>query len=136
MEQILQELKEEFASLPDSFSRYAYLIELARLLPPVDTTLRQEAYRYHGCQSQVWLRVRVQDESFYLDADSDTLLIRGVLALFREVLNGQPVASVEQADFDLLETLGIGEYFSSVRTGNIARLLPELQRRLQHVLSS
>lgn len=134
MEKIIQELKEEFASLPDSFSRYTYLIELARLLPPVDETLRQEPYLYRGCQSQVWLRVRVQDEQFYLDADSDTLLIRGVLALFREVLDGQPVAAVAQANFDLLNDLGIREHFSAVRTGNIAGLLPELQRRLRNVL--
>lgn len=134
MEKIIQELKEEFASLPDSFSRYTYLIELARLLPPVDETLRQEPYLYRGCQSQVWLRVRVQDEQFYLDADSDTLLIRGVLALFREVLDGQPVAAVAQANFDLLNDLGIREHFSAVRTGNIAGMLPELQRRLRNVL--
>lgn len=134
MEKIIQELKEEFASLPDSFSRYTYLIELARLLPPVDETLRQEPYLYRGCQSQVWLRVRVQDEQFYLDADSDTLLIRGVLALFREVLDGQPVAAVAQANFDLLNDLEIREHFSAVRTGNIAGLLPELQRRLRNVL--
>ena len=136
MEKIIQELKEEFASLPDSFSRYTYLIELARLLPPVDETLRQEPYLYRGCQSQVWLRVRVQDEQFYLDADSDTLLIRGVLALFREVLDGQPVAAVAQANFDLLNDLGIREHFSAVRPGNIAGLLPELQRRLRNVLSA
>ena len=134
MEKIIQELKEEFASLPDSFSRYTYLIELARLLPPVDETLRQEPYLYRGCQSQVWLRVRVQNEQFYLDADSDTLLIRGVLALFREVLDGQPVTAVAQANFDLLNDLGIREHFSAVRTGNIAGLLPELQRRLRNVL--
>ena len=85
----LQALKEEFASLPDCFARYAYLTELSALLAPPPEVRRAE-YSYRGCQSQVWLCARADAGVCRLAADSDTLIIRGVLALFRELLEGQP----------------------------------------------
>lgn len=65
-----------------------------------------------------------------LAADSDTLIIRGVLALFRELLEGQPVEEVLRSDFNLLQELGLSEHFSSTRTAGVAGLLPEIRRQL------
>ncbi len=131
----LSALRSEFLSLPDGFAQYAYLVELSQLLPPPEDSLRQGLNAYHGCQSQVWLRVRVEGGRFYLDADSDTLIIRGVLVLFRELLDGQPAEEVLAADFDLLSKLGIEEQFSAQRVGSIAGLLPELKKRLRRLLT-
>lgn len=129
----LEQLKAEFASLPDGFSRYSYLVELAALLPRAED-LQQEERLYRGCQSQVWLRVERKEGRCRLAADSDTLIIRGVLALFVDLLDDRPAEEVLAARFHLLDDLGIGEHFTSRRAGGIAGLLPEIQRRLTHGL--
>ena len=66
-----------------------------------------------------------------LDADSDTLLIRGLLYLFRDLLGGRTVDEVLNARFDLLKELALAEHFNSRRTAGIAGLLGEIQRRLE-----
>lgn len=130
----LDQLKAEFDGLPDGFARYSYLVELAALLPPPGEGLRREARLYRGCQSRVWLAVRVSGGVVRLDADSDTLLIRGILALFRDLLDGRTRDEVLAARFDLLEELSIGEHFNSQRSAGIAGLLPEVQRRVRDAL--
>lgn len=126
----LHQLKLEFDSLPDGFARYTYLTELSALLAP-PPQVRQEKYSYRGCQSKVWLRATAEDGLCHLAADSDTLIIRGILALFQEVLEGQPVGEVLAADFDLLRELNLSEHFSSTRTAGVAGLLPEIRRQLK-----
>ena len=82
---VLAQLKGEFASLPDGFARYSYLTELSALLSP-PREVRQDQFLYRGCQSKVWLHVTVENGLCHLAADSDTLIIRGILSLFRELL--------------------------------------------------
>ena len=130
----LDQMKVEFQSLPDGFARYSYLVELAALLPPPGDGLRRETHRYRGCQSQVWLAVTARDGTVRLDADSDTLLIRGILSLFRDLLDGRAADEVLNARFDLLQELPLAEHFSSRRTAGIAGLLGEIQRRLKNAL--
>lgn len=129
----LDALRQEFSSLPDGFARYFYLIELAALLPEGNGALRQDAYRYRGCQSNVWLKVWQENGVFHMSADSDTLIIRGILYLFCAVLEGCTAQEVLSAGFDLLGELNIAEHFNSQRTAGIGALLPELKRRLGHV---
>lgn len=126
---VLAQLKGEFASLPDGFARYSYLTELSALLPRTPE-VRQDRHLYRGCQSKVWLRVSVENGLCHLEADSDTLIIRGILALFRELLEGRPVPEVREARFDLLGELNLSEHFSSTRTAGVAGLLPEICRQL------
>lgn len=132
---VLAQLKTEFASLPDGFARYSYLTELSALLSP-PREVRQDRYSYRGCQSRVWLHVTAESGLCHLEADSDTLIIRGILALFRELLEGRTVPEVLEARFDLLGELKLSEHFSSARTAGVGGLLPEIQRQLSCQASS
>ncbi len=122
--EILAELQEEFLSLPDAFSRYSYLAELSSLLAPPED-IRDENNRYNGCQSLVWLAIESKNGHCELNGDSDTLIIRSILFLFKELLDGQDIADVLRAEFDLLSALDIAELFSPSRKVGVAGLLPE-----------
>ena len=100
--QRLEGLNAEFAELTDSFDRYSYLVELAALLPAYPDELRDEAHLVRGCQSHVWLSTYERDGLFYFDGDSDTLILKGILLLFQDLLCGLPAEQAAGADLDLL----------------------------------
>lgn len=118
-----------FAGFTDSLDRYSYLVSLASLMPETEV-LRQERFRYAGCQSSVWLCVSEEEGQCRLAADSDTLILRGVLSLLAALLDGRPVQEVLSADFNLLEALELTDLFSSSRVTGISGLLGEIQKRL------
>lgn len=126
----LEELKKEFASLKDGFARYSYLVEISALLPK-EEGIRDDRWLYNGCQSRVWLKVREEDGKCRIAADSDTLIIRGILYLLADLLDGRNSQEVLEADFDLLQDLSIGDQFSSERVLGISGLLPEIKKRLK-----
>lgn len=127
----LTDLKAEFSSLPDGFARYCYLVELSALLPEGSAALRQPEHRYEGCQSLVWLRVWREDGLCRLEADSDTLILRGILYLYRLLYDGETAArSAALAPLDLLRELDLGEHFGARRALGIGGLAQEIQKRL------
>ena len=84
----------EFQELGDGFEQYAYLIELSVALPPLPEEKKTDDRLVKGCQSHVWLDLRTEDSAFAFDADSDTLILKGVLYLLREIFNGQQPEAV------------------------------------------
>lgn len=128
----LVKLKMEFESLEDGIARYTYLIELSKLLPKYDG-ICCEKNLFKGCQSQVWLDLAVDDGKCTIKANSDTLIIRGILYIFISLLDRQPIKDVLEADFDVLQELGIEEYFFGQRKNGVLGLLPEIIRRLKGV---
>ena len=130
MTEELYRLREEFASLPDGFSRYSYLLELSSLLDTGHPALRREENLYRGCQSAVWLLPKVENGAVKLYADSDSLLLRGVLYLYSAVLDGTDPSGPDPEGEDLVDALGLSEFFDSARTAGIRGLRGEIRRRL------
>ena len=83
---------EEFRSLGDPFACYSYLLALAALLPPCPETVRIPENEVKGCQSHVWLHSWAEGGCFRFRADSDTYIIKGLLYLLANVLDGRPLA--------------------------------------------
>lgn len=127
IDRALDELKAEFSEFEDGFERYSYLVELAALLPPYPEEKRTEDRLVRGCQSRVWLELTPRDGRFYFEADSDTLIIKGVLALLRDLLWGQPVEAVAAVKLNLLPAIGLTESFSSERQKGIGYIINRLQ---------
>jgi len=126
----LNTIRDEFRSLPDAFSRYSYLLALSELLPSDAPGLHADENRYRGCQSAVWLLPAVEDGAVKLYADSDSVLLRGLLYVYGAVLGGETPARARKARFDLVTELGIGEHFDTERAVGLAGALAEIQRRL------
>lgn len=127
IDEIQMELIQAFWLLGDSFERYAYLLVLGMLLPAMDPAQKTPENMVAGCQSHVWLDICVSDGVFQFDADSDTLIIKGVLYLLREIFCGQHPEDVASAEVFFLRETGLMDTFESARQKGIGCVIRALR---------
>lgn len=120
-------LAAEFRQLEDEFLRYSYLVELGGLLPSMSPAERAAADRFPGCQSRVWLHMELRDGRFRLQADSDAVILRGLLYVFVTVYDGASPAEIAGSVFHPLEELGLTESFSPQRQGGVAGIMEAIR---------
>lgn len=130
----LQQLKEEFSEFEDGFERYVYLVELASLLPPYPEDKRTAEHLVRGCQSQVWLHSYSRDGVFYFDADSDTLIIKGILLVLQDLLSGVSLQEVSTLNLDVLDALGLTGVFSDTRQKGLGAAVAMLKAAAEEFL--
>ena len=118
-----EELLENFELLGDWEERYRYLIDLGRQLPALDPADRNEANRVEGCMSNVWLKGGFDDGSpprLHLEADSDAIITKGIVALLREIYEGRTRSEVQDLDVrELFERIGLVEHLSPTRQNGL-----------------
>ena len=117
----------EFQELGDGFEQYAYLIELSVALPPLPEEKKTDDRLVKGCQSHVWLDLRTEDSAFAFDADSDTLILKGVLYLLREIFNGQQPEAVAAAELWFFGQTEIMTTFDADRQKGIGYIIRHIQ---------
>ena len=115
--------------LPDWESRYGYVLELARDLPPMPEALKVEPNLVRGCTAQVWLVATwAPDDTLDLQLASDALLVQGLLAVVHAAYHGQPRAALKGLDFlGLLTTTGLLAHLSPNRRNGLASVVARLQ---------
>lgn len=116
-----------FRGLSDQFDKMSYLIALSAKLPEPDDALRSDENRVDGCQSLVWVRVRGEGDQVYLDAFSDTLVIRGILYMICHVVNGEKKEEVQKITFKFLDDCAIGALLEERRTG-IGKVIEKIKK--------
>ncbi len=117
----------DFQRLEDPFDQYTYLLALSARLPVMSEERRAALTPVAGCQSHVWLDVRREGELLVFDADSDTMLIRGILYLLQQVLSHQPPAEVAEAELDFPEKSGLLLSLSPDRRKGIGSVIETLR---------
>ena len=121
-------LTKEFAFFDGWMDRYEYLIELGRELAPYPDELRDDAHRVRGCQARVWLAASLNDEGrLHLQADSDALITKGLVALLVRLLDGLPPHAAAQADFGFLDDLGLSEHLTAARRNGLQAMTRRLR---------
>jgi cysteine desulfuration protein SufE len=124
---IEQSLIDDFAVLENWEERYDYLIELGQNLPPMDPELKIDDNKVHGCQSSVWFAITCEHEKISFQADSDSLIIKGIVAILQKLLSGQSATDVENADLTIFNTLGLWKHLSSQRSNGVTAMLSHLK---------
>ena len=115
IEDRVREIRKELGGFEDEFLRYSFLVELSSYVPADQPELMRDENLHRGCQSRVWLRFRTENGCFYMDAVSDTLIIRGVLYVMMQLYNGLPVCEIAERKIDFLKECGLKDHFSSDR---------------------
>ena len=117
----------DFLAMGDSFEQYAYLIELSCMLPGLTESRKTEEAAVEGCQSGVWLDMDIRDGAFHLEADSNTLIVRGVLYLLRQMFNGQRPGDVAAAEVDFPGRTQIMDTFETERRKGLGFVVEKIK---------
>ena len=121
-------LVDEINHLGDSLEQYSYLVYRSGQMPALHEKYRTEANRVKGCQSVVWMVLSVEDGIMHLKADSDTLLMKGVLAVLQDLVDGVAVEDVCQTSIDIFDRTQLAVSFQSDRLAGIQSILNSIQK--------
>jgi cysteine desulfuration protein SufE len=127
IQEIQAEIIEDFSFLPQWDERYAYLIELGQKMEPLPNEYRTEENIVRGCQSLVWLHRECRDGIVYFQADSNSLIVKGLAALLMRVFSGQPAEDVLKADLAFFEQTGLNKHLSSQRANGLMAMIDEIK---------
>jgi len=127
IQEIQAEIIEDFSFLPQWDERYAYLIELGQKMEPLPNEYRTEENIVRGCQSLVWLHRECRDGIVYFQADSNSLIVKGLAALLMRVFSGQPAEDVLKTDLAFFEQTGLNKHLSSQRANGLMAMIDEIK---------
>ncbi len=127
LEEVKKEIVEEFEFLPDWEEKYSEIIRLGRKMPEYPEEYRDEKYKVNGCQSQVWLHPEYKDGKIYFDADSDAMIVKGLIALLMRVYNKRTPDEILNSPPDFLTEIGIDNHLSPTRKNGLGAMLKQIQ---------
>ncbi|MFT6814450.1 MAG: cysteine desulfuration protein SufE [Sphingobacteriales bacterium] len=127
IEEIQQEIIEEFSLFDDWMEKYQYIIDSGKTLSPLDAAYRTEELIIKGCQSQVWLRPIVKVDQVLFEADSDAAIVKGLISLLVRVMSGQKVGEVAKADLHFIDDIGMREHLSMTRSNGLSQMIKQMK---------
>ena len=125
----MDELVENFELLGDWESRFAYLIDLGKALPPMDEADKCEDNRVHGCQAQVWMKFDPEAEGkITISADSDAFIVKGLIAVLLLIYSGKPAKEILNTDGSaMLSKLQLAEHLSPTRKNGLFHMVQRIR---------
>lgn len=124
-----QQILEELSFLPGWQERYEYVIGLGRQLPAMSDELKSSDKLIKGCQSQVWLDARAEDGHVRFSADSDSVITKGMIALFVRVLDGESPDAILSADLSFIDQTGLKEHLAPTRANALNLMATQMKQR-------
>jgi len=125
--EIQDQVTEEFAMFDDWISRYDYLIDLGRTLPVIDPKYKTNDYLIEGCQSKVWLHPDFDGNRLRFTADSDAIITRGIVALLVRVLSGRTPDEIIAADLYFIDRIGLRQNLSPTRSNGLLAMVKQMK---------
>jgi cysteine desulfuration protein SufE len=127
MSERVTQAKQRFLQFKDWEDRYKELIVVGRELKPYPEDKREEKFKVKGCQSQVWLFPEFKDGRVYFHADSDALLVKGIVGLLTSVYSDATPDEILATSPDFLKEVGITEHLSMNRSNGLASMMKQIQ---------
>ncbi len=125
--EIQDEIIEEFAMLDNWIDRYELLCDYGRALKGFPEEQRTKQNLIDGCQSQVWFTAALKDGRVIYQADSDAILVKGIVSLLLRVLSNQPAKDIANADLYFIKQIGLQEHLSPTRSNGLAAMLHQMK---------
>ena len=124
---IQDEIIEEFSGFDDWMDKYQLLIDLGNEQEPLDEKYKTEQNLIDGCQSRVWLQADLVDGKIHFSAESDALIVKGIVALLIRVLSDQTPQDILDADLYFIEQIGLKEHLSPTRSNGLLAMVKQIK---------
>ncbi len=118
---------EEFGELDDWMDRYQLLIDMGNEQQPLPSVDKTESNLIDGCQSRVWLVCEEKEGNLYFRAESDALIVKGIISLLIKVLSGHSAAEILSADLYFIHDIGLTEHLSPTRSNGLLSMLKQIR---------
>ena len=125
--EIQDEIIEEFSGFDDWMDKYQLLIDLCNEQEPLDEKYKVESNLIDGCQSRVWLQADYEDGVIRFTAESDALIVKGIVALLIRVLSGHTPQEILDADLYFIEKIGLKEHLSPTRSNGLLAMVKQMR---------
>ena len=134
--EVQAEIVDEFSFMEDWQEKYAHLIDMGRDMPPLDEVHKTEANRVKGCQAQVWLHAEPRGDRLHLEAESDALIVNGLIAMLMRVYADRTPAEILGSDEEFVREIGLHKHLSPTRTNGLAAMLKTIKRRAAEAVAA
>jgi cysteine desulfuration protein SufE len=125
--QIQDEIIEEFAMFDDWMEKYEYIIDLGKELPLIADDKKTEDRLIHGCQSRVWVASEMLDQHLVFTADSDAIITKGIISLLIRVLSNQTPEDIVKSELYFIGKIGLQEHLSPTRANGLVGMINRLK---------
>ena len=125
--EIQDEIIEEFSDFDDWMDKYQMLIDLGNDLAPLDEQYKNTQNLIDGCQSRVWLQCDYVDGKLHFQAESDALIVKGIIALLIRVLDNQTPQEILDADLYFIDEIGLKDHLSPTRSNGLLAMVKQMR---------
>lgn len=127
IQDIQNEVIDEFSMFEDWMQRYEYMIELGKTLPLIEEKYKTDDYIIKGCQSKVWVHADMQNDKVIFTADSDAIITKGIIAILIRVFSNQNPEDILKANTDFIDKIGLKEHLSPTRANGLVSMIKQLK---------
>ena len=118
---------EEFSVFDDWMDKYALLIDLGNSLPPLDEKYKTESNLIEGCQSLVWFQADYADGKIIFQGESDAVIVKGIVSLLIQILSGHTPQEILDADLYFIDKVGLKEHLSPTRSNGLVAMVKQMR---------
>ncbi len=127
IKEIQEEIVEEFSVFDDWMDKYSYLIEIGNDLEGFEEEYRLDTNLIEGCQSRVWLHGELKDGKIHYVADSDAIIVKGIVGLLVRALDGRTPDEILENDLTFVEEIGLKEHLSPTRSNGLVAMIKQMR---------
>jgi cysteine desulfuration protein SufE len=125
--ELQDDIIEEFSVFEDWMDKYALLIDLGNALPPLAGAYKTESNLIEGCQSRVWLHAEYTDGLIHFTGESDAVIVKGIVSLLVGILSGHTPREILEADLYFIDRIGLKEHLSPTRSNGLVAMLKQMR---------
>ncbi|MCL3779944.1 SufE family protein [Prolixibacteraceae bacterium JC049] len=127
LQEIENEIIDEFAVFEDWMDKYSYLIELGNELPELDAKFKVNENLIRGCQSRVWLTSDFKDGKVFFEGDSDAIIVKGLVALMLRALSGKTPQEIIDSELKFVDVIGLKQHLSPTRSNGLLAMIKQMK---------
>ena len=118
---------EEFSLFDTWDEKYEYIIDMGKKLAPLDAAFKDEAHRIKGCQSTVWMVSDFRDGKVYYRAESDAVIVKGLVSMLIRVLSGHAPQEIIDAKLEFIDTIGMKQHLAQTRSNGLLSMVKQMK---------